>query len=125
MGRMMVVGGWLKAEARLVSGWSKFHTYIQALMFMSKEHSQSSSAMTSPSPGQSKAPETLTKKERQRVAKRAAEKAGREDAEAARLLVLAKHKRDLERERIAEQLSHKGPGSTRRNVSGGIVNPGG
>ncbi|KAI0642353.1 hypothetical protein C8Q79DRAFT_1013638 [Trametes meyenii] len=49
------------------------------------------------------APETLTKKQRQHAAKRDAEKAAKAQAEAARLETLAKHKRELERARIAEQ----------------------
>jgi hypothetical protein len=84
---------------------------------MSKEHVQSSSGLASPP--QTKAPETLTKKQRQNAAKRAADKAAKADAEAARLAVLAKHKRDQERDRIAEQYT-KGPGSGKHNVSGGM-----
>lgn len=78
---------------------------------MRQEHNQSSSNVTSaPQP---RAPETLTKKQRQNAAKRAAEKVAKAEGEAARQTLLAEHKRDLERERIAEQ--HK----TRRDVSGG------
>lgn len=49
------------------------------------------------------APETLTKKQRQNAAKREAQKTQKEDAEAERQAALAKHKRDLERARMAEQ----------------------
>ena len=50
-----------------------------------------------------KAPETLTKKQRQHAARREAQKAAKADAEAERLATLAKHKRELERTRMAEQ----------------------
>lgn len=47
--------------------------------------------------------ETQTKKQRQNAAKREAQKAQKADAEAERLATLAKHKRDLERAKMAEQ----------------------
>ena len=66
-------------------------------------------------PTPQKAPETLTKKQRQHAAKREAEKAAKAAAEAERLATLAKHKRELERTRIAEQAK-----SSSKNVSGGM-----
>ncbi|KAI0083463.1 hypothetical protein BDY19DRAFT_1043990 [Irpex rosettiformis] len=48
-------------------------------------------------------PETLSKKQRQNLAKREAQKAAKADAEADRLATLAKHKRELEKLRIKEQ----------------------
>ena len=60
-----------------------------------------------------KAPETLTKKQRQHAAKREAEKAAKAEAEAERLAMLAKHKRELERARMAEQAK------TSKNTTGG------
>lgn len=63
------------------------------------------------------APETLTKKQRQNAAKREAQKAAKADAEAERLAALAKHKREVERAKIAEQLnSSKG-----KKASGGMA----
>ncbi|KAI0741281.1 hypothetical protein C8Q80DRAFT_1193465 [Daedaleopsis nitida] len=69
-----------------------------------------------PTPSQStstvqSAPETLTKKQRQHAARREAEKAAKADAEAQRIATLAKHKRELERNRMAEQakISKKTP----------------
>lgn len=49
------------------------------------------------------APETITKKQRQNLAKRDAQKAAKAEAEAERQATLAKHKRELERARMAEQ----------------------
>ena len=54
----------------------------------------------------------MTKKQRQNAAKREAQKATKAAAEAQRLATLAKHKRELEKERIAEQYSKKGGGSS-------------
>ncbi|KAI0358338.1 hypothetical protein OH77DRAFT_1397778 [Trametes cingulata] len=62
-----------------------------------------------------KAPETLTKKQRQHAAKREAEKAAKAQAEAERLATLAKHKRELERARIAEQAK-----ASKKQASGGM-----
>ena len=56
----------------------------------------------------------VEKKQRQRIARREAEKTASADAEAARLDTLAKHKRELERARMAEQAK----GS--KKVSGGM-----
>ena len=67
------------------------------------------------------APETLTKKQRQNLAKREAQKAAKVDAENERLATLAAHKRELERKRIAEQYAHskKPGGGQKAAVSGG------
>ncbi|KAI0761849.1 hypothetical protein BD413DRAFT_588059 [Trametes elegans] len=65
-------------------------------------------------PTPQKAPETLTKKQRQHAARREAEKAAKADAEAERLATLAKHKRELDKLRLAEQTKS----STK--VSGGM-----
>lgn len=55
-------------------------------------------------PGRSSiAPELMTKKQRQNAAKRDVQKQAKLDAEAERLAVLAKHKRELERAKMAEQ----------------------
>ncbi|KAI0369822.1 hypothetical protein BV20DRAFT_967507 [Pilatotrama ljubarskyi] len=62
-----------------------------------------------------KAPETLTKKQRQHAAKREAEKAAKAQAEAERLATLAKHKREVERARIAEQAK-----ASKKQASGGM-----
>ncbi|CCM00732.1 uncharacterized protein FIBRA_02772 [Fibroporia radiculosa] len=61
-------------------------------------------------------PETVTKKQRQNAAKRDAQKAARADADAEREARLAKHKRELERARIAEQY-----GKTSKAMSGGMT----
>ncbi|OSD05257.1 hypothetical protein PYCCODRAFT_1432425 [Trametes coccinea BRFM310] len=66
-------------------------------------------------PAPLKAPETLTKKQRQHAARREAEKAAKAQAEAERLATLAKHKRELEKARIAEQSK-----AAKKQVSGGM-----
>ncbi|KAJ8694688.1 hypothetical protein PTI98_007341 [Pleurotus ostreatus] len=52
-----------------------------------------------------KAPESLTKRQRQNASRREAEKAAQAEAEADRLARLAKHKSELERTRMKEQLA--------------------
>ena len=47
----------------------------------------------------------MTKKQRQNLAKREAQKAAKAEAEAMRQATLAQHKRELEKERIKEQFS--------------------
>ncbi|TFK66667.1 hypothetical protein BDN72DRAFT_843888 [Pluteus cervinus] len=61
--------------------------------------------------------QTLNKKQRQRQQRREAQKAGKADAEAERLATLAKHKRELEKVRMAEQQEAKKSG---KGVSGGM-----
>ncbi|TFK51913.1 hypothetical protein OE88DRAFT_1485515 [Heliocybe sulcata] len=63
-----------------------------------------------------KAPESVTKKQRQNAAKRDREKAAKDQAEAERLEKLAKHKRELERERVMEQAKSRG-----KKASGGMT----
>ncbi|KZP01771.1 hypothetical protein CALVIDRAFT_532530 [Calocera viscosa TUFC12733] len=65
-----------------------------------------------------KAPETLTKKQRQNARKREADKSAKGDQEAERLAALARHKRELEEERMRELA--KGAGAGRKPVSGGM-----
>ncbi|RPD58896.1 hypothetical protein L226DRAFT_553825 [Lentinus tigrinus ALCF2SS1-7] len=66
-------------------------------------------------PTAQKAPETLTKKQRQHAAKREAQKAAKADAEAERLATLAQHKRELERARMVEQAK-----SSKKTTGGGM-----
>lgn len=66
-------------------------------------------------PTPQKAPETLTKKQRQHAARREATKAAKADVEAERLATLAKHKRELDRTRMAEQAK-----SSKKTTSGGM-----
>ena len=54
----------------------------------------------------------MTKKQRQNAAKREAQKAAKAEAEAQRVAALAKHRREMEKERIAEQHSKKSGGSS-------------
>lgn len=77
---------------------------------ISIEHSQPSSGVTQTA--QLKAPETLTKRQRQHAAKKEMEKALKVEAEVDRQARLARHKRDQERERISQQHSRKGPSPT-------------
>lgn len=63
-----------------------------------------------------KAPESLTKKQRQNANKREAQKAEKQAAEAQRLATLAKHSRELERSKMVEQYSKSGAKTT----SGGM-----
>ncbi|OCH96389.1 hypothetical protein OBBRIDRAFT_787464 [Obba rivulosa] len=72
----------------------------------SRSRSRTAKSPTAQTPTQT-APETITKKQRQRAAKRDAEKAAKAEADAERLAILAQHKRDLERERMAEQSKSK------------------
>ena len=65
-----------------------------------------------------KAPETLTKRQRQNASKREVQKAAKAEGEAARLATLAKHKREAEQARMAEQF--RGKGSTGKMASGGM-----
>lgn len=68
---------------------------------------------------QPRAPETLTKKQRQRAAKREEEKATKVALESQRQERLAQHKRGLESARIAELYNRKGPSP--RSVSGDMI----
>ncbi|KAF8060642.1 hypothetical protein FPV67DRAFT_1423426 [Lyophyllum atratum] len=63
------------------------------------------------------APETLTKRQRQNASKREALKAGKAQDEKERLAMLAKHKRELEKERMAEQQKAGGG----KKTSGGMT----
>ena len=54
----------------------------------------------------------MTKKQRQNATKREAQKVAKAEAEAQRQETLAKHKRDLEKVKIAEQYSKKGGGTS-------------
>lgn len=54
----------------------------------------------------------MTKKQRQNAAKREAQKVAKAEAEAQRVTALAKHKREMEKAKIAEQYSNKGGGSS-------------
>jgi hypothetical protein len=62
-----------------------------------------------------KAPETLTKRQRQNAARRERQKDVKADEEAQRIAALAKHKRELERVRMAEQLA-----APRSKIGGGM-----
>jgi hypothetical protein len=64
----------------------------------------------------------MTKKQRQNAAKREAQKAAKAEAEVQRLATLAKHKRELEKVKIAEQYSQKsGSSSASVNDKGQLV----
>jgi hypothetical protein len=64
-----------------------------------------------------KAPETLTKRQRQNAQRREAQKAAKSEAEAERLATLAKHKRELEKAKMTEQFSSKGKTGGGMNAS--------
>ncbi len=66
-------------------------------------------------PTQQTDPESLTKKQRQHAARREAQKAAKVEAEAERLATLAKHKRELEKAKIAEQTK-----ASKKTPSGGM-----
>lgn len=76
----------------------------------STSNSQISGAASNAAGGSSAASAAETKKQRQNAARRDAQKAARAEAEAERLASLARHKRELERAKIAEQYSSKGKG---------------
>lgn len=63
----------------------------------------------------------MTKKQRQNAAKREAQKAAKADAEAQRLSTLTKHKRELEKAKIAEQYSKGGSSTASVNDKGHLV----
>ncbi|KAG5719198.1 hypothetical protein E4T56_gene11766 [Termitomyces sp. T112] len=65
---------------------------------------------------QKKAPETLTKRQRQNAARREAQKTVKEEAEHERRATLARHQRELENERMKEQAKGRGA----KKVSGGM-----
>jgi hypothetical protein len=67
-----------------------------------------------------KAPETLTKRQRQNASKREAQKAAKADAEAERLATLSKHNKELEKAKMAEQFSGKGKGKTSGGMSASV-----
>lgn len=73
------------------------------------------SSGSAPAPASQSGSETLTKKQRQHAAKREAEKAAKAEGEAARLALLAQHKRELERTRMAEQAK-----ASKKQPSGGM-----
>ncbi|KAJ8521849.1 hypothetical protein ONZ45_g1486 [Pleurotus djamor] len=68
-----------------------------------KRQPQADSSVSATTPA--KSPETMTKRQRQNANRREAEKAGKEAAEADRLARLAKHKSELERTRMKEQIA--------------------
>ncbi|KAI0796091.1 hypothetical protein C8Q75DRAFT_863110 [Abortiporus biennis] len=74
---------------------------------------QSSSA----NPSSTQASEAVAKKQRQNAARNAAKKAARDEAEADRIRRLNQHMKDLERERMKEQLQAQG----KKTVSGGMA----
>lgn len=76
-----------------------------------------SSADSLPLGHRSSAQEPATKRQRQNADKRDAAKAEKDAQEKERLERLARHKRELERSRIAEQYSSS---SSKKNVSGGM-----
>ncbi|KDQ51078.1 hypothetical protein JAAARDRAFT_140884 [Jaapia argillacea MUCL 33604] len=69
----------------------------------SKIERTSSSHSDSASQGPTKAPESLTKKQRQNAAKREAQKAAKAESAAEQAAALAKHKRELEKIRMGEK----------------------
>jgi len=74
---------------------------------------------SSPSTSQiSKQPESLTKKQRQNIAKRESQKQAKAEGEAERLALLAKHKRELEKQRMAELY---GGAKSDKKTSGGMT----
>ncbi|KDR66137.1 hypothetical protein GALMADRAFT_273747 [Galerina marginata CBS 339.88] len=72
---------------------------------------------TSAQPHVQKAPETMTKRQRQNAQKREDDKAAKAEAESERLARLAKHKRELEHAKMVEQFSGKSSGKV---PSGGM-----
>ncbi|KAH7929057.1 hypothetical protein BV22DRAFT_1029876 [Leucogyrophana mollusca] len=85
-----------------------------------KGKSRSKPAHISPStssPSVQKAPETLTKRQRQNANKRAAEKAAKAETDALQQARFSQHKRELERAKILEQVSKKGG---RKTPGGGM-----
>ncbi len=110
-------GGWGIVRNRKYSS-SKDLSSSQALFsnthFLYPETSGSNSS--SATPRVSAAPETMTKKQRQNAAKRDMAKADKDAAEAQRLQLLNKHKRELERAKMDEQWKSTGKGT----LSGGL-----
>lgn len=82
----------------------------------SKIERTASASQNTQTPKQQRAPESLTKKQRQNANKRETQKAEKQAAEAQRLATLAKHTRELERSKMVEQYSKGGVKTT----SGGM-----
>lgn len=100
-------------------------TYVRHCIYIAPQltyvHCSAGPKQPATSSGSAQAPasqsgsETLTKKQRQHAAKREAEKAAKAEGEAARLALLAQHKRELERTRMAEQAK-----ASKKQPSGGM-----
>lgn len=98
----MADGASCAAKAAQVSAPSTAPPPTYSLTLISLEVNSGSGSQAQP--GRSSiAPELMTKKQRQNAAKRDVQKQAKLDAEAERLAVLAKHKRELERAKMAEQ----------------------
>ncbi|KAL0066662.1 hypothetical protein AAF712_006265 [Marasmius tenuissimus] len=81
------------------------------------ERSTNLSSSSTSQHGPIKAPESMTKKQRQNARKREEQKAAKAEQEKQRLATVSQHKRTLEQERMKEQNSKKGGG---KSMSGGM-----
>lgn len=97
-------GGWGVVKSRSRSGCLSCVSTDYILIPTPAETKSTGSTAQSAS---ASAPESMTKKQRQNAAKREAAKAAKQDGEAERLAALARHKRELEKLRVAEQLGGK------------------
>ena len=100
-------GGWGVVKSRTRN--SAFHVLIPVL-FINVRLTESDRPPQTDSQPQSGS--EMTKKQRQNAAKREAQKVAKAEAEAQRMATLSKHKRELEKTKIAEQYSKKGAGSS-------------
>jgi hypothetical protein len=81
------------------------------------ESERQASSSTNAQVSKSSTPEPKSKQQRQNAQKREAQKAAKAAAEEERLAALARHRKGLERERMAEQAKKSGGGKT---LSGGM-----
>ena len=100
-------GGWGVVKSR--SRNSTFHVLIRIILIDVRLTESERPPQTDSQP---QSGSEMTKKQRQNAAKREAQKAAKAEAEAQRLATLSKHKRELEKTKIAEQYSKKSGGSS-------------
>lgn len=107
-------GGWGVVKSRNRNSMSHFFAPLFSVDLFRIEPERPPQTDSQPQSGSE-----MTKKQRQNAAKREAQKAAKAEAEAQRLATLSKHKRELEKTRIAEQ--YKGGSSASVDDKGHLV----
>ena len=109
-------GGWGVVKSRSRSSALNVSDFYSSHSFVRAEPDRSPQTDSQPQSGSE-----MTKKQRQNAAKREAQKALKAEAEAQRLAALSKHKRELEKVKIAEQYSKGGGSSASVDGKGHLV----